>query len=269
VLTINQDTGLGYLADKDNAGVVVFDTRTDKFVTRITGFVGQLKSGNASGPNGLVVVDQGRQLWVSDGDSTIKVVNLKTHAVTATFSTGGKLRANGMASDGLGGTVIVANSNDSPTFLSVISTAPGHKILAKHVVAQSAENLERSAWHAQSATFFTAIPVLASNKENGILAQTDPRKGTVRLHELDRCHPHSLGIISDATILLGCSTAHGPNRKPGGDMAVFDIANGRIEAYREGLGGNGGSTVSASRGLYYHATTNGTLVVVNIKTREL
>ena len=40
VLTIDQATGLGYLADKDNKAVVVFDTKTDKFVTRIAGFVG-------------------------------------------------------------------------------------------------------------------------------------------------------------------------------------------------------------------------------------
>src|SRR6185503_5355330 len=90
VLAIDQTTGLGYLADKDNAGVVVFDTKADRYVTRITGFVGQTKSGNASGPNGAVVVRDGAELWVSDGDSTIKVIDLKTNAVTATIATGGK-----------------------------------------------------------------------------------------------------------------------------------------------------------------------------------
>ncbi len=100
VMTINQATGLGYLADKDNAGVVVFDTKTDKFVSRIEGFVGAAgRSGTTSGPNGLVVVNDGAQLWVSDGDSTIKVVDLKTHKIVATFPTGGKRRANGMAFD--------------------------------------------------------------------------------------------------------------------------------------------------------------------------
>ena len=63
--------------------------------------------------------------------------------------------------------------------------------------------------------------------------------------------------------------AHGPNRKPGGDMAVFDIASGKIESYGAGWGGNGGSTVNLARGQYYHATTNGALVVVDIKTRQL
>ncbi len=71
IMAIDQTTGLGYLGDKTNKSVVVFDTKTDKFLARIPGFVGLLKDGNASGPNGVVVV--GAEVWVSDGDSKIKV----------------------------------------------------------------------------------------------------------------------------------------------------------------------------------------------------
>src|SRR5262247_4451262 len=75
IMDIDQTTGLGYLADKTNKSVVVFDTKADKFVARIPDFVGLLKDGNASGPNGVVVV--GGEVWVSDGDSTIKVIDTK------------------------------------------------------------------------------------------------------------------------------------------------------------------------------------------------
>ena len=64
IMAIDQTTGLGYLADKTNKSVVVFDTKTDKFVSRIPGFVGRLKDGNASGPNGVVVVKGGAEVWV-------------------------------------------------------------------------------------------------------------------------------------------------------------------------------------------------------------
>jgi DNA-binding beta-propeller fold protein YncE len=99
VMTIDQSTGLGYLAEKDNKAVDVFDTKTDKYVSRIGGFVGQTKNGDASGPNGVIVVNDGAQLWVSDGDSTIKIVDLKSGQVTSTLATGGKVRANAMAYD--------------------------------------------------------------------------------------------------------------------------------------------------------------------------
>jgi WD40 repeat protein len=266
VMTIDQKTGLGYLAEKDNKAVVVFDTKTDKYVSRIGGFIGQTKSGNASGPNGVLVVDGGAQLWVSDGDSTIKIVDLKTGKIAATLATGGKLRANAMAFDPKDGIVIVANSDDDPPFLNLISTAPDHKILAKIPVPESGENLERSSFHAPSGMFYTAIPVLRADPTKGILAQTEAKTGKLVLHELDGCHPHSLQIVSDFTIFLGCSSAHGADSKAGGDLAIFDLATGKITARGVGLGGNGSSDLNPKLARYYHATTGATLMVVDTKT---
>lgn len=261
IMTIDQTTGLGYLADKTNKSVVVFDTNTDKFVSRIPGFMGRTKDGNVAGPNGVVMV--GSELWVSDGDSTIKVIDTKTGKVVETFATGGKVRANGMA---LGdGVVIVANSNDDPPFLSFVSTEPGHKILSKVPVPESGENLERSVYHKPSQMFYTAIPVSKSDPTKGLMAQTDPKSGKlVKMHVLD-CHPHSLSLVSDTTIFLGCSSVHGPTPKPGGDMAIFDIPTAKF-SYLEGYGGNGGSTENRKLGHYYHTSSVGMLLVVDTKT---
>jgi hypothetical protein len=155
-------------------------------------------------------------------------------------------------------------------FLNLISADAGRRIVARIPVPESAENLERSAFHAPSGTFFTAIPVLRTDQTKGIMAQTDPKSGKlVKLHEIEQCNPHSLSVVSDATIFLGCSSAHAPNPKPGGNMAIFDIATGKVAGYGPGMGGNGGSTVNPKLGQYYHAASNGALVVVDIKTRAL
>ena len=216
----------------------------------------------------MVLSSSGAEVWVSDGDSTIKVIDAKTGRITATIATGGTKRANGMALGEDIGVVIVANSNDAPPFLSLISTAPDHKILAKIPIPESGENLERSAYHAPSGMFYTAIPVLRADTTKGLLAQTDAKNGKlVKLHEL-RCYPHSLSIVSDSTIFLGCSSAHGPSPKPGGDMAIFDIAAGKVETSLTGYGGNGGSTVNRKLGQYYHSTSAGTLMVVDTKTQK-
>jgi DNA-binding beta-propeller fold protein YncE len=278
VLTIDQASGLGYLADKDNKAIVVFDTKTDKFVSRITGFVGMTRNGDTSGPNGLAVVNSGRniyspaELWVSDGDSTIKVMDIASGKLATTISTSGKSRANAMAFSPQAQVVIVANSNDDPPFLSLVSVDPKqeHKVVANIPIPQSAENIERSAYHAPSGTFFTVIPVQRADKTKGLIAQTDPKSGKlVKLHEIDRCHPHSLSIVSDQTIFMGCSSAHGAAPKPGGDLAIFDIASGKVEAYGAGLGGNGGSTFNPKLGHYYHAASHGALIVVDIKSGKL
>jgi hypothetical protein len=266
IMTVNDTTGLGYLADKTNKSVVVFDTKTDKFVGRIPGFIGRTKDGDAAGPNGVVMVNDDAELWVSDGNSTIKIIDTKTGNVVETISTGGKLRANGMAYGN--GIVIIANSNDDPPFLSFVSTAPGRKILGKVEMPQSGENLERSGYHAPSGTFYTVIPVSKADDSKGLLAQTDPKSGKlVNLFEIG-CHPHSLSIVSDTTIFMGCSSAHGASKKPGGDMAIFDIPSGKVEAILAGYGGNGGSASNLKLGHYYHSTTAGELMVVDIKTKQ-
>jgi DNA-binding beta-propeller fold protein YncE len=267
VMTVDQASGLGYLADKDSKSVVVFDTKTDKFVTRIGGFVGLTKDGNTAGPNGVTVV--GGELWVSDGDSAVKIVDTKTNTIKARLSTGGKARANAMAYDPNTKVVLVANSNDDPPYINLISAAD-HKLVAKIPITDSAENIERSSYHAPSGMFFTVLPVSKTDPSKGLLAQTDPKTGKlVKLTPIERCHPHSLSIVSDTTIFMGCSSAHGATPKPGGDMAIFDIPSGKVVGYGEGMGGNGSSAVNLKLGRYYHASTNKALMVVDTKTHKL
>ena len=266
IMAVDPATGLGYLGDKTNKSVVVFDTKTDKYVSRIPGFMGRTKDGDVAGPNGVTIVKG--EVWVSDGDSTIKLIDIKTGKVTETISTGGKKRANGMAYAEDIGVVIVANSNDDPPYLSFISAAAGHKILGKVEIPESGENLERSAYHAPSGMFYTVIPVSRADITKGLMAQTDPKSGKlVKMHEI-ACHPHSLSIVSDKTIFLGCSSVHAPTPKPGGDMAIFDIASGKVEAILTGYGGNGGSAVNSKLGQYYHSTTGGEVMVVDTKTKQ-
>jgi len=274
VVFIDQATGLGYLADKSNKAVDIFDTKTDKYLSRITGFVGMTNSGATSGPNGIVAVNGSAELWVSDGDSTIKVVDLKSNKLVSTVSTGGKERANAMAYDPIHRVVVVANPNEEPPFLSLVSTEPGHKILSKIPVEDAAENLERSAYYAPSGTFYTCVPVLRKDHSQGGLAQTDPTTGKlVKLYEIDHCSPHSISVVSDSTIFLGCSSAPADSPFPGAELAVFDATTGKVVAYGADLGGSGDTVVNLNLGQYYHASNNApggpALKVIDIKTRNL
>src|SRR6266404_392427 len=70
-----------------------------------------------SGPNGVVAVPQLNQLYVGDGDSTVKVVDLGAKAVVAIIPTGGNCRADELAYDPLDHIIMIANT-DTPPFLS-------------------------------------------------------------------------------------------------------------------------------------------------------
>ncbi len=270
VMYIDPGSGLGYLADKDNKAVDIIDTRTDTYVGRIAGFTGSANGGASAGPNGIIAVNDGAELWVSDGDSTIKVIEPKSGKVIGTIATGGKKRANAMAYDPKDHLVIVANPNDQPAFLSLVSTEPGHRIVAKIPVEDAAESLERSDYHAASGTFYTDVPILRADHTRGALAQTDPKTGKlVKLHEIDHCHPHSLALVADTTMFLGCSLAP----TPGGELAVFDIGSGKATAYLPDLGSSGDTVVNPKLGQYYQSASSAlggpTLWAVDIKSRKL
>src|SRR5689334_12297570 len=73
---VDQKTQRYYLADRTNKGLDIIDAKTNKFLARVPGFVGAMKSNDNSGPDGVVII--GGEAWVGDGDSTVKVIDLKT-----------------------------------------------------------------------------------------------------------------------------------------------------------------------------------------------
>jgi DNA-binding beta-propeller fold protein YncE len=84
-----------YLADASNASVDLIDTRTNRLIGQIGGFRGFAGSRDTQGPVGVLVDDLG-QLWASDGDSTVKVIDLTSRAIVGKLvfdSAGGGLEA--------------------------------------------------------------------------------------------------------------------------------------------------------------------------------
>src|SRR5215469_6904697 len=103
---VDASTQRYYLADRTAAPgtgrVDVVDTQAMTLVTTIPGFAGTVPSPptcSASGPNGVVAIPQLHQLYVGDGDSTVKVVDTVAQAVVKVIPTGGKCRADELAYD--------------------------------------------------------------------------------------------------------------------------------------------------------------------------
>lgn len=103
-----QSNGTYFLSDASNSGVDVIDIKTHTFAGRISGFVGNVGTGggtsasNGAGPNAFVSTParrghgddddddddhQKRLLWVSDGNSTVRVVDVDSRQIIASVST--------------------------------------------------------------------------------------------------------------------------------------------------------------------------------------
>jgi DNA-binding beta-propeller fold protein YncE len=254
---VDQKTGLYYWTDRSNKAVNIIDTKTDQFLMRVTGFTGVQKSGDLNGPNGVVTVNDSSEAWVTDGDSTVKIIDMKSGQIVATISTGGKKRANEMAYDPDHQVVIVTNPNDEPPFLTLISAKPGHEIIGKILMPEATEAIERAVYYAPRGTFYVNIPVLNHEHAKGGLAEVDPRTAKiVNMHLIENCNPHSVSLAADSLMFIGCAAGAKDTHLDKPLMAVFDAQTGKITATIEGIGGAGQTAVNPNAGHYYAAANN-------------
>ena len=117
---IDPATQLYYLADRSDKAVDVVDAKRNVFVKQINkgGFAGPSTSNDTAGPNGVVV--SGHWLFVTDANSRVVTIDLRTDKIVSEASTGGApgLRADELAYDPADGLLLPVNNADTPPFAS-------------------------------------------------------------------------------------------------------------------------------------------------------
>jgi hypothetical protein len=211
--TVDAAAGRYYLADRTNKGVDIFDTKTNKFLGRVEGFVGVVMKdgkpvGSLSGPNGVAVDVKNQELWATDGDSTIKIIDLKSNPpkITQTIPTGGTKRSDELAIDPKDGIVLAFNNSDKPTFGVFVSTAPGHKILGKVEVPEATDGVEQSEYVEETGLFYSSVPEWKEDNKQGGVAVFDPKSmKMLRLINIPGCQPTGLMKGPGTNMLVGCA----------------------------------------------------------------
>lgn len=270
---VDQTTHKLYLADRTNKSIDIFDVKTSAFVGRVGGFVGFTGGNGTAGPNGVTTANNGAEVWAGDGDSTVKVIDLKSMKITDTISTGGKKRADEVAYAPKDQVFIVANDGDDPPFLTLISTKPGHKIIGKIVFEHATGGIEQPQYNPDDGMFYVDIPELDKQKTKGALAVIDPKTARlVKMIPVDNCIPHGLAIGKEGKMFLGCNAGSKRHGIPG-QLSVVDARQGKVIAEIKGPGGSDESSVDNKLGLYYSALGNHPdgpmLSVVDAKTNTL
>ena len=264
---VDQNTGKGFLTNRDNKAIDIFDTHNDRFVARVEGFVGTRESSPVSGPQGVVTANGGTEAWAGDGDSTIKVIDLASNKIVDTLATGGKKRIGELAYDPADQIVLAANPNDEPPFVTLWSSKPGHKQLGRIEFPIATDGIEREGYFLPTGAFYVPLPKLEHSATDGGLAEIDPRAGKlVAIHRFANCLTHNVAIVDQALLYIGCDF-------PAGGLAIFDPRLGKVTAVVPELGG-GGQNAANDRAHQYYAAVNRhpggpRLKVVDTKTKSL
>jgi len=202
---VNAD-GIYALADRSNAGLDFFDAATNKYLGRADGFTGFNKATGTkvAGPNGVVAVGA-HEFWATDGDSSVKVVDSRTMKVIASIPTHGQKRTDEIAYDPRDHLVVAVNNEDSPPFVTFISTRT-RKVVGRLELPHATDGAEQPLYDPETKLIYLSIPVVDNVDANGAVAVINPRSRTLlRMLPVQKCMPAGLALGPHDSLFLGCS----------------------------------------------------------------
>jgi len=230
--------GLYVLGDRTNNAVDLVDTHDLTFL----GFCGQGQfagatgNNNTSGPDGVLIRDS-REIWVGDGDSTVKVFDVagcsETTTPKKTIATGDAAtdkRADEMCYDPNDQLILVANNAADPPFASLISTI-FYAVVQKITFDQSTNGIEQCQWNPRTGLFYITVPGIETpDNGHGQVAVIDPAALAVTTTfdlPRERCDtPQGMAIGPGSDILIGCNKGRSTTRS----SVIIDENDGTILA---------------------------------------
>ena len=250
---------LYYLTNRSNAGLDIIETLTNTFATRIGGFVGArndpvtgLANPDISGPNAVQPTTVG-ELWVSDGDSTVKVVDLFSQKIVATVSTAlpgqsadDAKRADGMSHDPRDKILMAQNGAASPPFITLISTRAADRRVLGQIVFKDAASVEASLYNPTNGLFYVNLSQIGTDPNNGAVVVIDPRKlAEVARFPVTGCSGAGLALAPGQKILVGCAL--------GNNSQIISARDGTVLAEITQVSGSDQITYNPGDGNFYLA----------------
>ena len=267
---LDPSTQLYYLADRSNNAIDVVDARTSTFVKQINkgGFTGFTGNNDTSGPNGVVV--SGHWLFVTDANSRVVTIDLRTDQVVSSASTGGGpgLRCDELAYDPQDSVLLVVNNADAPPFATIVDVdkANGHlKVGPRITFANATNGAEQPAWVSATHRFYISIPEVNGVAADGAVGRITAGGRLETMYPVHLCQPAGLTLGPGQDLLVGCSVVFDTAGKPWSStdpntaapaQVIIDARTGAVDSRVDGVGGSDEVWFNPGDGRYYTASRN-------------
>ena len=135
--------------------------------------------------------------------TTVKVVDTDAQAVIAVIPTGGKCRADELAYDAADHIIVIANDQDSPPYLTFISTDT-QSVLGRYTypASQTGSGLEQPVWNPKNDRFYQAVP--ANPNSTGSIDIINPLTMQVERSIITTCSPAGLVLTPNQQLMTSC-----------------------------------------------------------------
>ena len=215
-------TGNYYFADRSSSSVQIISPTTFSVLGQAGGFAGLGPTTSVSGPDGVVVVNNGTTatLYAGDAGSLLRAFNVTNPtapvAVGTTNTNGGALRLDELAYSPAHNTIFGANNANSPAYGNVISaTTPlsNASLLVSPVLVPGqapSGGMEQPVWNPNTGTWFVSIPSFNGTTDAGGLSQFTFDGTFINSYNftalgIASCAASGLGLGSNGNLLVGCS----------------------------------------------------------------
>ncbi|TKA50390.1 hypothetical protein B0A55_12944 [Friedmanniomyces simplex] len=188
-------------------------------------------------PAGLVVLPDRGELWVGDGDGSVKVINLFNNTILANITTGSKYRADEFAYDPNSGIVVVTNPNDKPPLVTALS-ANNRSVIGVFNFTDVPGELEQPAFNPSNGLFYVSVPESETNKGGEIRSLNLANFSTNAVYPLPPCVPAGIVFGANQDLFVSCSQKQILNYNLAAAF-VLDMSNsGKVIANISGVGGS-------------------------------
>src|SRR5215469_1170562 len=279
---VDPDHGVYLLADRTNKAIQVVNTSNNSLETPLTapapGFAGATGNNDTSGPDGVLVAN-GNQVWVGDGNSRVWVLDLTSTPPgkliagpisTALPGTTDPTRADELCHDDDNHIILVANDASAPhpfvTFISSTSFGVlGHIVMdGTNGTPNASGGIEQCQWSPRTGKFYLNVPNPSSNPNDGLVLQIDPVseeiEQTFSLAGSGCGGNNGMALGPFPQALLGCTNL-GPN------SVVINLNSGAIIGKLAGEAGADEVWFNPGNNQYFLASGNNLTVVKGVTTQ--
>lgn len=250
-------TGYYYIADRSNASVDIVNGATNRVVAQAGGFVGQQATTSVSGPDGVVVVNNGMRatLYAGDGGSTLRSFDVTSPsnpiALGSVNTGGGQFRVDEMAYSPAANAILAANNANSPAYASLISTTSASPSLtATNITVPNqvaSGGLEQPVWNPATGTFFVSVPSFNGTDSGGVqefsASGVPLRSYNFSAMGIASCGSAGLALGASGNLVVGCGTAGTQTivlnpAGAGSIVARLGVVSGSDELWYDAANGN-------------------------------
>lgn len=223
--------GKYFLSDRGNAAVHVIDIASATQVALLTGFVGlDFVNGvfikDSSGPAGLVALPDRNELYVGDGNSSVKVFDLSTYSFLEEIDFGLTKRADEMGYDPINKVVAVTAPDEDIPILFFIS-ATTRKVLANITFPEATNGIELPNWNPSDGKWYQSIPETVQSP-GGQVDVIDPKTfKVIKSYSEPKCNSAGTAFGAPNQLFLGCSQDCITNFNVSNSL-IMDVTTGKI-----------------------------------------